>query len=114
MQVWLNSVLAPVKAGELAHEQALAGRRLTARVRGLLWRLYSQDAGLVATMMRVEARIESGQFRLKEEARPPLNPPPTVPHMLSQTWGWVLPGLAWHHRSEAHGSSVDFSCTSPS
>lgn len=67
LQVWLNSMLAPVKADVLAHEQALAGRRLTARVRGLLWRLYSQDAGLVATMIRVEARVESGKFRLKEE-----------------------------------------------
>ena len=83
IQVWLNSVLAPVKAGELALEQALAARRLTSRVRGLLWRLYSGDAGLVATMMRVEARIESGQFRLKEEARTPWDSLPVVPHMLA-------------------------------
>ena len=67
LQAWLNSLLAPVKDGVVAQQAALAGRRLTARMRGLLWHLYSRDAELAAVMMRVEARIDSGHLRIRDE-----------------------------------------------
>jgi abnormal spindle-like microcephaly-associated protein len=70
LQAWLNSLLAPVKDGIVAQQAALAGRRLTARMRGLLWHLYSRDAELTAVMMRVEARIDSGHLRIRDEVRP--------------------------------------------
>lgn len=52
-KAWLNAVLVPAPAdadaggegGGAAH-RGLASRRLTARLRGLLWQLYSQDQEL--------------------------------------------------------------------
>ncbi|DBB17480.1 TPA: hypothetical protein ACH3X3_014500 [Trebouxia sp. C0006] len=65
---WLNSVLVPAKATEegLA-SQALAACRLAAKVRGLLWHLYSADTDVIASMLKVEKHIDAGQLRLKDE-----------------------------------------------
>ncbi len=54
-QAWLNTVLAPApvdvdggsEGGDAGGHRGLASRRLTARLRGLLWQLYSQDQELV-------------------------------------------------------------------
>ena len=54
-RAWLNTVLAPAPAdvdgssegSSTAGHRGLASRRLTARLRGLLWQLYSQDQELV-------------------------------------------------------------------
>lgn len=54
-RAWLNTVLAPAPAdvdgssegNSTASHRGLASRRLTARLRGLLWQLYSQDQELV-------------------------------------------------------------------
>lgn len=45
---WVNATLLPVAAdpADVGHA-ALASRRLAARVRGLLWRIYSQDSELI-------------------------------------------------------------------
>ncbi len=51
----------------MAQQAALAGRRVTARMRGLLWHLYSRDAELATAMMRVEGRIDSGHLRIRDE-----------------------------------------------
>ena len=67
LQAWLNSLLAPVKDGVVAQQSAMAGRRVTARIRGLLWHLYSRDAELAAAMMRIEARIDAGHLRIRDE-----------------------------------------------
>ena len=67
LQAWLNSLLAPVKDSVVAQQAALAGRRVTARMRGLLWHLYSRDPLLAATMMRVEARIDANHLRIRDE-----------------------------------------------
>ena len=68
---WLNSVLVPAKASEegLA-SQALAARCLAAKVRGLLWHLYSADTDVIASMLKVEKHIDAGQLRLKDEVCP--------------------------------------------
>jgi hypothetical protein len=54
---WLNTVLAPSAeaeaeagangGGDAGQPAALASRRLVARLRGLLWQLYSQDQQLI-------------------------------------------------------------------
>ena len=67
LQAWLNSLLAPVKDGVVAQQAALAGRRIMARMRGLLWHLYSRDAELATAMMRVEGRVDSGHLRIRDE-----------------------------------------------
>jgi hypothetical protein len=67
---WLNSVLVPPGLDPTGEGlRALSSRRMTARVRGLLWGLYSQDAELRGTMKKVEQRIEEGKIRIKEEVR---------------------------------------------
>ncbi len=68
---WLNCVLVPAKTTEegLA-SQALAARRLAAKVRGLLWHLYSADTDVIASMLKVEKHIDAGQLRLKDEVCP--------------------------------------------
>lgn len=72
--VWLNHVLAP------GHEQAasredLASLRVEARARGLLWRLYTEDAGVIAVMVRLERRIDDGFLRMRDAVRPSSTPP---------------------------------------
>lgn len=65
---WLNSVLVPASSAEEgAASQALAARRLAAKVRGLLWHLYSADSDVISTMLKVEKHIDAGQLRLKDE-----------------------------------------------
>ena len=64
--VWLNAVLQPTDE-VLGEENSLAAKRAAAKVRGLLWRLYSEDDGVVSTMLRLEQRIDSGFMRMKEE-----------------------------------------------
>ena len=75
-KAWLNAVLmaAPVdsEAGEgggaaTPAPRGLASRRLVARLRGLLWQLYSQDQELIAVMLKVEQRIDGGQLKLRDE-----------------------------------------------
>eukprot|EP00887_Chlorella_sp_A99_P006848 scaffold2.g6848.t1 len=60
---WANSILLPVAE----RQDQLSARRLTARVRGLLWRTYSQDKDLISLMVRVEQRIDAGYLRLRDE-----------------------------------------------
>ena len=61
-------MLVPAKAAEEGPVgQALASRRLAAKVRGLLWHLYSTDDELISTMLKVEKHIDAGQLRLKNE-----------------------------------------------
>ena len=68
---WLNSVLVPAKATEEGPaSQALAARRLAAKIRGLLWHLYSADTDVIASMLKVEKHIDAGQLRLKDEVCP--------------------------------------------
>jgi len=68
---WLNSVLVPAKAIEEGPaRQARAARRLAAKVRGLLWHLYSADRDVIASMLKVEKHIDAGQLRLKDEVCP--------------------------------------------
>lgn len=65
---WLNSLLVPASSAEEgAASQALAARRLTAKVRGLLWHLYSADKDIISTMLKVEKHVDAGQLRLKDE-----------------------------------------------
>jgi hypothetical protein len=65
---WLNARLAPPKPpAEAAEAQALASKRAAARVRGILWRMYSADASTIGVMMRVEAKIDAGHIRMREE-----------------------------------------------
>lgn len=65
---WLNSILVPAKTDEEgAASQALAACRLAAKVRGLLWHLYSADNEVIASMLKVEKHIDAGQLRLKDE-----------------------------------------------
>ena len=67
---WLNSVLVPASSAEEgAASQALAARRLAAKVRGLLWHLYSADSDVISTMLKVEKHIDAGKLRLKDEVR---------------------------------------------
>lgn len=50
---WLNSMLVPASSAEEgAASQALAARRLTAKVRGLLWHLYSADKDIISSTLR--------------------------------------------------------------
>lgn len=59
LQEWVNATLLPVAAdpSDVGHT-ALASRRLAARVRGLLWRIYSQDSELIRCGLR--AAVASG------------------------------------------------------
>lgn len=55
---WLNAVLQPTStSGESERlHGGLALRRLVARLRGLLWQLYSQDQALVRCVCSVHAQ----------------------------------------------------------
>ena len=67
-QAWLNSRLSVAPStGSGLESPALAARRMAAQVEGLLWQLYSQDQQLVAAMLKVEARIDAGRLRLRDE-----------------------------------------------
>ena len=69
---WLNSILVPAKTDEEGPDsQALAARRVAARVRGLLWHLYSADKEVITSMLKVEKHIDAGQLRLKDEVSQP-------------------------------------------
>lgn len=58
-KAWLNAVLQPAATAEEAERSqgGLASRRLVARMRGLLWQLYSQDQELVRCGCSVHARM---------------------------------------------------------
>lgn len=60
---WVNAVLAP----STAEPSNAAMARLAARTRGWLWSMYQADAGLQDVMVRVEARIDTGQLRIGSE-----------------------------------------------
>ncbi|KAL4423889.1 hypothetical protein ABPG75_001190 [Micractinium tetrahymenae] len=67
-KAWLNAVLQPAATdGEAERSHGgLASRRLVARLRGLLWQIYSQDQELVSVMLKVEQRIDGGQLKLRD------------------------------------------------
>ena len=64
--VWLNAVLLPSEEG-LTGADSLATLQLAARVRALLWKLYSEDEGVINVMLRLEKRIDDSFLRMKEE-----------------------------------------------
>lgn len=53
-QAWLNAVLVPAPADSEGGSGGLASRRLVARLRGLLWQLYSQDQELIRCVWVVD------------------------------------------------------------
>ena len=59
-QAWLNTSLLPAADGsgdgDGGGEGGLASRRLAARLRGLLWQLYSQDQDLIRFVMPCASR----------------------------------------------------------
>jgi hypothetical protein len=63
LAAWMNAVLCPARGGE---RDGPAAARLTARARGLLWRVYWRDAELREGMARVEQRIDAGQLKLRQ------------------------------------------------
>ena len=68
LTAWLKTVLVPAKATEEGStSRALAAGRMAAKARGLLWHLYSSDSAVIATMLKVEKRIDAGQLRLRDE-----------------------------------------------
>lgn len=64
--LWANTVLQPDEEHVLS-AKALSSRRLGARVKGLLWKLYSEDEGVISVMLRIEQRISEGLMRTKNE-----------------------------------------------
>ena len=89
---WLNHALSPEAAagdgaGGGCQEGGLAGGRLAARVRGLIWRLYCGDAQIIDIVTRLEARIDEGFLRLKDEVLPDLAPSfPNAKYPYSMLW----------------------------
>lgn len=66
--LWANSVLQPDEE-HILRDSDLATKRLCARIRGLLWRLYTEDEGVITVMLRIEQRINDGLLRTKSEVR---------------------------------------------
>ena len=64
--IWANSVLQPDEE-QVVLANDLASKRLAARVRALLWRLYSEDEGVISVMLRLEQRITEGLLRTRNE-----------------------------------------------
>lgn len=64
--IWANSVLQPDDE-RVVLASDLASKRLGARVRALLWRLYSEDEGVITVMLRLEQRINEGLLRTRNE-----------------------------------------------
>jgi len=100
LKVWANSVLQPLD-GHLLLADSLADKRMAARVRALLWRLYSEDQGVISTMVRLEGRIDGGHLRLKNEVGldkrgdVAMIPPPPLPTPHRCPPFWALPGTVW-------------------
>ena len=67
--VWLNSVLLPSEEAPTGAD-SLATMQLAARVRALLWKLYSEDEGVINVMLRLEKRIDDSFLRMREEVGP--------------------------------------------
>ena len=68
--IWANSVLQPDEE-QVVLADDLASKRLAARVRALLWRLYSEDEGVISVMLRLEKRINEGLLRTRNEVSCP-------------------------------------------
>ncbi len=68
--VWANSILQPDEE-QVVLASDLASKRLGARVRALLWRLYSEDEGVITVMLRLEQRINEGLLRTRNEVGAP-------------------------------------------
>lgn len=67
-KAWLNTILLPAAADSAeVGQHALASRRLTAKVRGLLWRIYQRDEQFRDVMLRVEQRVLGGQLKMRDE-----------------------------------------------
>ena len=64
--IWANSLLQPDDE-QVVTATDLASKRLGARVRALLWRLYSEDEGVITVMLRLEQRINEGLLRTRNE-----------------------------------------------
>ncbi len=70
---WLNHMLLPFTPDALRstmedeHSVALTDLRLMARVQGVLVAAYRTDAELHDVMMRVEARVDEGKLKMKDE-----------------------------------------------
>ena len=64
--IWANSVL-KLEDERVVIAIDLASKRLGARVRALLWRLYSEDEGVITVMLRLEQRINEGLLRTRNE-----------------------------------------------
>lgn len=64
--IWANSVLQPDEERVVTADD-LASKRLAARVRAQLWRLYSEDEGVITVMLRLEQRINEGLLRTRSE-----------------------------------------------
>ena len=68
--VWANSILQPDEE-QVVLASDLASKRLGARVRALLWRLYSDNEGVITVMLRLEQRINEGLLRTRNEVGAP-------------------------------------------
>ena len=68
-KAWLNTILLPATSDQDGDggQAALASRRLTAKMRGLLWRIYQRDEQFRDVMLRVEQRVEGGHLRIRDE-----------------------------------------------
>ncbi|GAB4814747.1 hypothetical protein N2152v2_001793 [Parachlorella kessleri] len=68
-KAWLNTILLPATSDQQGDggQAALASRRLTAKMRGLLWRIYQRDEQFRDVMLRVEQRVEGGHLRIRDE-----------------------------------------------
>jgi hypothetical protein len=70
---WMNTLLLPYTPDFLKtkmedeHAEALSSRRLTAQVRGILWKQYTRNESLIETMLKLEKRVDEGRLKLKEE-----------------------------------------------
>ena len=78
---WLNALLVPgasaqglernlgASAACWDDETGVSDARAVAKVRGLLWRMYSRDSIMCKALTTVEERINNGTLRLLSEVR---------------------------------------------
>ena len=67
--VWLNMVLG---GQDGTGGDSLADARTTARVRGVLWQLYSQDQAVISIMTKLEQQIDDGFLSMRDPVCPSL------------------------------------------
>ena len=98
--IWANSLLQPDE-DRVVQESDLASKMLSAQVRGVLWRLYSEDEGVISVMLRLEQRINDGLLRTKSEVTL-LFPPYAVTAMCAQR----IQLLCRHQACSSSGQSL--------